>query len=75
MTLPTTPDPCRLNRRIWDYWLAGVLGSFAVIEYQALKNGCHPTLSRVLHGRHAGPVLFAGGCALAVHVVRLQAES
>ena len=67
-------SPCRYQRRIWDYWLAGVLGSFAVLEYQAFKHGCHPTLSRVLHSRHLGPALFAGGCALAVHVIRYKPE-
>lgn len=70
---------CRLNRRIWDYWLAGVLGSFAVLEYQALKRGCHPTLSRraraaltLLLGRNGACVPFLAGAWFTWHLSRLS---
>lgn len=70
-----TTDPCRMQRRIWDAWLVVVVASFTAIELRALRHGCHPTLSRVLHQRHLGPALAAGGAVLAVHVIRYQPES
>lgn len=62
---------CRLRKhRIWDYWLAAVLGSFAALEYPAVKHSCHDPLSAVLSKRHLGPVIFALATWLLVHLFR-----
>jgi hypothetical protein len=39
----------RLWSKAWLYWLAGVLGSFALLEEAAYRRGKHKTLSRVMN--------------------------
>lgn len=66
---------CRLKHpRIWDYWLAGVLGSFAALEYPAVRHKCHDPLSDMLHRRKLGPVIFASATWLLIHLLRYPAR-
>lgn len=70
------------GERTWAAWLTGVLGSFAVLEYRALRSR-RVTLSQALarwlgvHPRHRlGPALLLGFASvwlwLCVHVARWQ---
>lgn len=62
---------CRLkHRRLWQYWLAALFGSFGVMEYPAIKHKCHQPLSETLAELKLGPVILLGGIILGVHVIR-----
>jgi hypothetical protein len=39
----------RLWPRAWAFWIAGVLGSFALLEEAAFRRNKHLTLSRVMN--------------------------
>lgn len=62
---------CKIkSRRVWDYWLAGVVGSFAALQYPAIRYKCHDPLSDTLWRYKLGPAIFAVATWLLVHLVR-----
>ena len=69
--------------RVWDVWLAAVVGSFAALEVYSLRTDRFPTLTRTLRAhlgiapraRHGlvAPVAFLMFWAwLTAHLVELQ---
>lgn len=67
---------CRLkHRRLWHMWLLATVGSFGIMEYPAIKHGCHRPLSETLSDLKLGGPILVGGVILGVHILTYEKES